>query len=440
MGINEIIAFFDFSVSYCSGYYNNNNSLEDNTFTKKYKFNRIIENMTLNQEYKLELIKHLQYNSVFVPTDKITNSFVLFGNTFDYTYGFTNLINQLIDEFILETFPFSINIINITNDGVFDLINYKKINFEEEFTNNFISTKINLDPLDSTFINKIFNLTDKLTKNYNSRIMGSHVIIMFENIYQKTTIYNLEDLNINSSKLTDINAAYISLQISKINNLLLFNNTIKDNSPLIKMLDSEFKNNSIVKVLFRFCNNLRLLNLSASFYDFIENKKKATQLVLYKTIDPIKNYNTDNNKLNAKFDINKITSHFNHIKPIPNEKLNKTSTGLVKYFPKTPINSPKTELKTENITKKPPLLIKEYDEKNKPMEIIKYVSMFKQDQSNIFDKLKILNKFLFDGSVKNQIKLQIGHKDNSKISEVNKDLIINMKSLLSVVLDQLNQI
>ncbi len=435
MEINEIIAFFDFSVSYCSGYYNNNNSLEENTITKKYKFNRIIENMALNQEYKQELIKHLQYNSVFVPTDKIMNSFVLFGNTFDYTYSFTNLINQLIDEFILETFPFSINIINITNDGDFDLINNKKINFEEEFTNNFNSTKINLDPLDTKFINKIFNLTDKLTANYNSRTLGSHIVIMFENIYQKTTIYNLEDLNINYSKLSDLNAAYISLQISKLNSLLIFNNSGKDKSPLIKMLDNDFKNNTIVKVLFRFCKNLRLLNLSASFYDFIENKK-SNQLVLYKSIDPIKNYDPAQNKLNTKFDINKITTHFNHIKPIPNEKLNKMSTDLVKYFPKTPINSPKTEL----ITKKPPLLIKEYDEKNKPMEIIKYISMLNQDQSVIFDKLKILNKFLFDSSVKNQIKLQIGHKDNSKISEVNKDLIINMKSLLSVVLDQLNQI
>jgi hypothetical protein len=54
--------------------------------------------------------------------------------------------------------------------------------------------------------------------------------------------------------------------------------------------------------------------------------------------------------------------------------------------------------------------------------------------------MAIINKFMFESTVKNQIKLQTIYRDNSKINELNKELLINMKSLLLVLLEQLNQI
>ncbi len=451
MGFNEIIGLFDNLVSTGSGYNNKNNSLVESNTSKDFKFNKVVDNLSLYDEYKNELLKNLQYNSVFVPTNQITNTFILFGNPFDKTFTFMNLINKVIDEFIIETFPFSMNLIEINNIGSFDFINNKYFNFNDEYQKNFSSSKIYLDPLDKTFITRIFEITDKIDKNYKFRTLGSHLILTFENVYHKIRIYNLEDFNCDPFTMTPVNSSFITLEISYLNSLLTSSNTSpknKNKSTLTKLLQSDLKISNISKVLFRFCKNLRLLNLSTTFYNYFQNKnsnkllnkpnKNHGQLILYKEIDPIKKYDSNKNLINNTFDFNKITSHFNYIKPIPNENLNKMSTSLIKYVPKTPIHSP---IENESFDAKPDLIIpKDYNEINKPMEIVKYVKMFSQDQTLIFDKLKVLNKFVFDSTVKNQIKLQIGHKDNTKIAEVNKDLLINMKSLLSVVLDQLNQI
>lgn len=439
MGFNEIIGLFDNLVSFSSGYNCKNNSLiECNTF-KDFKFNKVIDNLSLNDEYKNELLKSLQHNSILVPTNQITNTYILFGASFDNTFTFMNLINKLIDEFILETFPFSMNIIEINNNGAFDFINYKYLNYNEESLKNLNSSTIYLDPLDETFINRIFDIIGKIDKNYKFRTIGSHFVLTFENIYHKIKIYNLEDLNLEPFSMSTINSKFITSEISFINSILTVKKSSyikknKNKSILIKMLQSDLKTSTVTKVLFRFCRNLRLLNLSSSFYNYFQNKNKPGQLVLYKEIDPIKKYDSNNNLTNNVFDINKVTSKFNYIKPIPNENLNKMTSTLVKYVPKSSI-------KKISFDSKPDIIIpKDYNEINKPMEIIKYTNFLNQNQNLIFDKLKVLNKFVFDSTVKNQIKLQIGHKDNSKIAEVNKDLLINMKSLLSVVLDQLNQI
>ena len=81
MGFNEIIGLFDNLVSTGSGYNNKNNSLVESNTSKDFKFNKVVDNLSLYDEYKNELLKNLQYNSVFVPTNQITNTFILFGNT-----------------------------------------------------------------------------------------------------------------------------------------------------------------------------------------------------------------------------------------------------------------------------------------------------------------------------------------------------------------------
>ena len=62
------------------------------------------------------------------------------------------------------------------------------------------------------------------------------------------------------------------------------------------------------------------------------------------------------------------------------------------------------------------------------------------DQKLINDKLRVLNKFIFDSTVKNQLKLQISNKDPIRMNEINGDVLTNLKSILTVVLDQLNEI
>jgi hypothetical protein len=240
----------------------------------------------------------------------------------------------------------------------------------------------------------------------------------------------LEDLNIKSNKILKMDSLFIKSEISNLNSLLI-NSEVKNKSIMIKMLENDI-NNVNVKVLFRFCQKKKLLNLTSAFYDNFQIKNKSNQLVLYKEINPIQKYNYNNNKISNTFDFNKMTTQYKINKPISNHHLNKVSNSIIKYNPKTSIKS--------SIKKDAKVIIpKDYSETRKPMEIIKVFNLF-NDQKLINDKLIVLNKFIFDSTVKNQLKLQLSNKDPTRINEINGDVLTNLKSILTVVLDQLNEI
>jgi hypothetical protein len=195
------------------------------------------------------------------------------------------------------------------------------------------------------------------------------------------------------------------------------------------MIQNDLNHNNL-KVLFRFCQKRKLLNLSSAFYNNFESK--SNKLVLYKEIDPIKKYNFDNNKFNQPFNINNMTIKYKIIKPVSNHNLNNMSSTLLKYNPKAQIKS--------TIRKETKVIIpKEYTKTKKPIEMVKVFNLF-NDQKLINDKLIVLNKFIFDSTVKNQLKLQISNKEPTRMNEINGDVLTNLKSILTVVLDQLNEI
>jgi hypothetical protein len=427
MTFNEIIGLFDNLIPKICDYNIDKNSLIDMNTLKNYKFNKIVNNYDLYNIYKNEMINYIKNNSRYIENQKIKTSFVLFGKSFSDEYTFIDLINNLIDEFILENFPFHMSIIEVNSVGTFDLVSNKYFKYYDDTIN---SSKIYFEPLNYNFFDVLFDTIDKIKINYKMKTIGSHIIVIFENIYQKVKIYNLEDLNIKSKKILSMDSLFINSEISNLNSLLI-NSEVKNKSIMIKMLENDI-NNVNVKVLFRFCQIKKLLNLTSAFYDNFQIKNKSNQLVLYKEINPIQKYNFNNNKISNTFDFNKMTTQYKINKPISNHHLNKVSNSIIKYNPKTSIKS--------SIKKDPKVIIpKDYSETKKPMEIIKVFNLF-NDQKIINDKLKVLNKFIFDSTVKNQLKLQLSNKDPIIMNKINGDVLTNLKTILTVVLDQLNEI
>jgi hypothetical protein len=428
MTFNEIIGLFDNLIPKTSGYNINKNSLIDIDTLKNYKFNKIVKHCDLYNLYKNEMINFIKNNSKYIESEKIKTSFVLFGKSFSDEYTFIDLINNLIDEFILEHFPFYMSIYEVNSIGTFDLVSNKYFKYYDDTIN---SSKIYFEPLNNNFFEVLYDTLDKIAINYKMKTIGSHIFVTFENIYQKVRIYNLEDLNIKSKKILSMDSLFIKSETSNLFSLL--NNSLnKNNSILTKMLDNDLKTDVKVKVLFRFCKKIKLLNLTSAFYNNFQIKNKTGQLVLYKEIDPIQKYDFNINKFNQPFNINNMTTKYKIIKPILNHQLNKASNSIIKYIPKTQIKST-IRKETKVITPK------EYTETQKPMEIIKIFNLF-NDQKLINDKLRVLNKFIFDSTVKNQLKLQISNKDPIRMNEINGDVLTNLKSILTVVLDQLNEI
>jgi hypothetical protein len=427
MTFNEIIGLCDNLIPKICGYNIDTNSLIETDTMKNYKFNKIINHYDLYDLYKNEMINYIKNNSKYIESEKIKTSFVLFGKSFSDEYTFIDLINNLIDEFILENFPFTMSIYEVNSVGTFDLVSNKYFKYYDDTIN---SSKIYFEPLNYNFFEVLYDTLDKIAINYKTKTVGSHIFVTFENIYQKVRIYNLEDLNIKSKKIMSMDSSFINSEISNLYSILN-NSPIKNKSLLTKMLQNDI-NNIKVKVLFRFCKKRKLLNLTSAFYNNFEINNKSDKLVLYKEIDSIKKYNFNNNKINKSFNINNMTTNYKIIKPVSSHNLNNMSSTLIKYNPKAPIKSP-IKKETKVITPK------EYTETQKPMEIIKVFNLF-NDQKLINDKLRVLNKFIFDSTVKNQLKLQISNKEPTRMNEINGDVLTSLKSVLTVVLDQLNEI
>ena len=426
MTFNEIIGLCDNLIPKICGYNINKNSLIDIDTLKNYKFNKIVNHYDLYDLYKNEMINYIKNNSKYIESEKIKTSFVLFGKSFSDEYTFIDLINNLIDEFILENFPFTMSIYEVNSVGTFDLVSNKYFKYYDDTIN---SSKIYFEPLNYNFFEVLYDTLDKIAINYKMKTSGSHIFLTFENIYQKVRIYNLEDLNIKSKKILSMDSLFINSEISNLNSLLN-NKIIKNKSLLIKMLQNDLNHNNL-KVLFRFCQKRKLLNLTSAFYNNFESNK-SDKLVLYKEIDSIKKYDFNNNKINKSFNINNMATNYKIIKPVSSHNLNNMSSTLIKYNPKAPI---KSSIKKETKVITP----KEYTETQKPMEIIKVFNLF-NDQKLINDKLRVLNKFIFDSTVKNQLKLQISNKEPTRMNEINGDVLTSLKSVLTVVLDQLNEI
>ena len=316
-------------------------------------------------------------NSKYIESQKIKTSFVLFGKSFSDEYTFIDLINNLIDEFILENFPFTMSIYEVNSVGTFDLVSNKYFKYYDDTIN---SSKIYFEPLNYNFFEVLYDTLDKIKINYKMKTIGSHIFITFENIYQKVKIYNLEDLNIKSKKILSMDSTFIKSEISNLFSLLN-NSPIKDKSLLIKMLQNDLNHNNL-KVLFRFCQKRKLLNLTSAFYNNFESNK-SDKLVLYKEIDSIKKYDFNNNKINKSFNINNMATNYKIIKPVSSHNLNNMSSTLIKYNPKAPIKSP-IKKETKVITPK------EYTEKQKPIEIIKVF--------NLFNDQKLINSLVHSGS------------------------------------------
>jgi hypothetical protein len=425
MTFNEIIGLFDNLIPKICGYNIEKNSLIDIDTLKNYKFNKIIQHYDLYDLYKNEMINYIKNNSKYIESEKIKTSFILFGKSFSDEYTFIDLINNLIDEFILENFPFYMSIYEVNSIGTFDLVSNKYFKYYNDTIN---SSKIYFEPLNNNFFEVLYDTLDKIAINYKMKTIGSHIFVTFENIYQKVRIYNLEDLNIKSKKILPMDSSFIKSEISNLFSLLN-NSLIKNKSLLIKMIQNDLIHNNL-KVLFRFCQKRKLLNLTSAFYHNFESK--SNKLVLYKQIDPIKKYDFNNNKFNQPFIINNMTTKYKIIKPVSNHNLNNMSSTLIKYNPKAQI---KSTIRKESKVITP----KEYTETKKPMEMIKVFNLF-NDQKLINDKLRVLNKFIFDSTVKNQLKLQISNKEPTRINEINGDVLTSLKSILTVVLDQLNEI
>lgn len=321
MTLNEIIGLCD-NLTPNIGYNINKNSLIDTDTLKNYKFNKILNHYDLYDLYKNEMINCIKNNSKYIESQKIKTSFVLFGKSFSDEYTFTDLINNLIDEFILENFPFYMSIFEVNSIGTFDLVTNKYFKYYDDSIN---SSKIYFEPLNYNFFEVLYDTLDKITINYKMKTIGSHIFITFENIYQKVKIYNLEDLNIKSKKILSMDSTFIKSEISNLFSLLN-NSPIKDKSLLIKMLQNDLNHNNL-KVLFRFCQKRKLLNLSSAFYNNFESNKSG-KLILYKEIDPIKKYDFNNNKFNKPFNINNITTKYKIIKPVSNHNLNNMSSTL----------------------------------------------------------------------------------------------------------------
>jgi hypothetical protein len=425
MTFNEIIGLFDNLIPKICGYNIEKNSLIDIDTLKNYKFNKIIQHYDLYDLYKNEMINYIKNNSKYIESEKIKTSFILFGKSFSDEYTFIELINNLIDEFILENFPFYMSIYEVNSIGTFDLVSNKYFKYYNDTIN---SSKIYFEPLNNNFFEVLYDTLDKIAINYKMKTIGSHIFVTFENIYQKVRIYNLEDLNIKSKKILPMDSSFIKSEISNLFSLLN-NSLIKNKSLLIKMIQNDLIHNNL-KVLFRFCQKRKLLNLTSAFYHNFESK--SNKLVLYKQIDPIKKYDLNINKFNQPFNINNMTTKYKIIKPVSNHNLNHMSSTLIKYNPKSSI---KSTIRKESKVITP----KDYTETKKPMEMIKVFNLF-NDQKLINDKLRVLNKFIFDSTVKNQLKLQISNKEPFRMNEINGDVLTSLKSVLTVVLDQLNEI
>lgn len=442
------------------------------------KFSKIINNNNrMSSNYYSEIINGLKESSLNVPSVKNTNSIFLIG---EHNNTFSSLIKKIIDEFLYETISFNFYIHEIKYNGVYDLILNKFFDINIEKSNDFLKSKIFLDGLDKDISKKKHEIIKTLENVINMKKDLSYIICTFENNYNKITIYNLSDIeNIIDTEKTDIvalrtytetkfpinyknyfglidhnfiKATLLDIQIDK--------EKIMEESHLMNYFDNSIKNN--FKVMYNLTKiSPKTWELVSLFYNYTKKNNKL-ELVPYKkpeqkTIDIPKNYLLNNNmitkynKSNNILGISKEKNRNNYTYKILDKphsfKLNNLTGGLIKYGNKHKQVSAITKQKQRSSNKSKNSddndffgLKKSYSNNDKLVfELMKHMAQ-PDDPVLTFDKLMIYNKFMFNQCVKNHLKLQNAHNNPEKLKIVNDEITSEIRAMLTVMLDQINDL
>lgn len=441
------------------------------------KFNKIINNnYRMLTNYNSEIIYNLKENSLKLPVIQNIETVLLIGQ---HNETFIELFKKTFEEFMYETLPFNFYIHEVKYNGTYDLILNKIFDITTEKSNGFNKTKIYLDCFDNDISKKKKEIIDTINFNINRKKDLSYIICTFENNYNKITVYDLSDMEniIDTEKSNIVNYAnyFTIIDFNYLQSILL--NIYKDKEKKKIIEDSQLMNyfyddfNNKIKILYNLTKlspkTWELVNL---FYEY-GIKNNSTALIPYnkteiKSVNIPKNYTLTNNliskynKTNNIFkpkDKKEIKQYSYKVLSKPSSsELNNFSGGLVKYTNKhkyvSQINKSKPKIKynpNENKSNENksddddyPDIKQRYSEQdvNKLIfEIIKYIPK-PQDPILTFDSLMIYNKFLFNHCVKNHIKLQKAYREPQKLKSTNDEVINEFKAMLTVMLDQINDL
>lgn len=456
----EIICLIDNPNDKTIKYSTSNNSISQINSNKSYKFNRLIIEENKYDFYYEEIIQCMKYNYLHNKNKKFNYIFIIYGNAFDNSYSFYNLINDIIDDFIMQTYTFSINGLILDINSATDILSNKIIDFDFELNNDFKSTEQIFDPSDPNIFDEIDRVMNNVNININHNKMLSHYIFTLNNYNQKITLINLSDLvNVSDNYINSYNKDkfFINSEVTSLNIFLLdFKSNFKEasnNSKLTQIIKKMMVNDTICRTIFSYVPNDKLLRLSEFFYDYYSDKNKQKPIIFNKNnelVIKVPKYEPSPQILKIKPE--KITEFFKPIIPSPTDKLNKESSELINYSKnnqiipfgnlnkKSNIKPNKSRQKMNSNLLKRPLKEKIYKEpkKSEPFELIKYIPE-KYDSEILYEKTCIFNKFLFEKCVKNQLKLQEAYRNKDLIESNSKEVLIQMKAMLCVLLDQINE-
>ncbi len=449
---------------------NNEISYKSQIIKKKLscKFTKLINNeQNMLTTYYSEIINDLKDNSLKVPTSKKSKTIFLVG---DHEKNFSNLVKKIIEEFIYESVSFNFYIHEIKYNGVYDMILNKFFDINLEKSNGFLKTKIFLDGFDKDVSKKKNEIIDSIEFNLKRKKDLTYMITTFENYWNKVTIYNLSDIeNIIDTEKTDIvnYRNYFGLIDynfikSKLLNMELDKDKIFLESHLMNYFLTDITGN--FKVIYNLTKiSPKTWELVSMFYDYaISNSKNQMALIPFisqdklptKPVDVPKSYSLNNGHITKYPKTNNILKPYeksgNNYKILDKPNLfdlNNLSGGLVKYSNKHKIVSP---LEKQKPHKKQDGYypddesdgIKPYSDKNVDKLVYELVKYIQKPQNPVltFDKLMIFNKFIFNHTVKNHLKLQKANKQPEKLKVINDEIISEMRAMLTVMLEQFNDL
>lgn len=433
------------------------------------KFSKIIESKKpMLTNYCSEIINGLKENSLTVPVSKKTQTIFLIG---EHNNTFSKLVGKLIEEFAFESISFNFYIHEIKYNGVYDMVLNKFFDINLEKSNGFLKTKIFLDGFDKDINKKKIQIVDSIEKNIERKKDLTYIVCTFENYYNKITIYNLADIeNIIDTENTNIvnyknyfgliDHNYIK---SSLLNISIDKNKIEEESHLMNYFLNDIDGN--FKVIYNLTKiSPKTWELVSLFYDYActkANTNNKNHMALVPFVEPSdipKNYSLNSNiisqyKKSKNILKPKEVSPNNYKilnKPSPFE-LNNFSGNLVKYSNKHKLVSPILKEKTNPKPNKKSnghypddesdetKIYSDKDVDKLVFELVKYIQK-PQDPILTFDKLAIFNKFMFTQTVKTQLKLQKASKEPEKLHTINNEIICEMRALLTVMLDQINDL
>jgi hypothetical protein len=451
----ESICWYD-SDSIINNYIVNENSLFKKSNNKIYNFNKIIKS-TKSNFYYLYILKNLKYQLNLYKLNKSNNTFVIYGKSFDTQYKMITLLFEIINEFKIQAFPFNLSLIEINTSGVYNFINNKRLIIEDELPLDFLRQRKYFDPLENGCSGQINKLKINIETNLKNKTKRSFFVFTIENTFQKLRLYLLNDLELLATKSIDPYTHHNLFLTSELSNLALFlldsftsYSCVFKLTPIVKLMETDIAKPGNFKTLFSFVDYERLIDLTDSFnYKITKRNQIESRLVIYKNPEPIPKYSYKINKIKPTIDFNENIYKFKPITP-KTDDLNKVNNHIVKYsasssfYPPTPNSTPTKSpqlLSIKNTTifeKIPPIKLNSYNSGDS-MEIIKFIPN-EIKPKDIYDRLCVLNKFVFNSCVKNQLKLQKAYRNPEQMEEINKELITHLQSLFVVTLDQINKL